>query len=271
MHYKAYLFPFFLLLAAFVPGQREIPGLRGKPGTGKIDFVPFKAGESLVYNLHYGFIDAGQASLSIGKEEKMIAGKNHFEITVSGKSYPFFDPFYKVRDKYQSYIDESEILPTIYTRDVSEGSYVKKESYIFVRSKNLVVSGTKKIPVPPDIHDLVSTFYNLRCIDFSKQKPGAVFKMEAIFDEKIMQTGIVYDRKETISTKWGKMKCYVFRPILAKGRIFKNQDDMLLYVSEDKNQIPVRIQSKIYLDYVKADLDKYENLKYPLAALVNKK
>ena len=234
----------------------------------RIDYTPFKLGEKLTYNLHYGIINAGTAYLQVNKQETDIAGQKHYEIDVSGTSNSFFDPFYKVRDSYQSYIDESTMLPSLFIREVHEGSYAKKENYIFVRHKNEVVSGKRTYKVPEGIHDLVSTFYYLRCIDFSKQNIGAAFHMTALFDDTLLNTGIIYTGKETISTKFGKIRCYVFHPILVKGRIFKNQAGMVLYVSEDKNQIPVRIESKVYLDYVRADLEGYQNLKYPLDALV---
>ena len=234
----------------------------------RIDNVPFKAGEKLNYNLHYGVIYAGSASLEVNKKEMPIAGQNHYEIDVTGSSNSFFDPFYKVRDSYQSYVDESTMLPSLFMRNVHEGSYARAENYIFVRRKNEVISGKKTIAVPQGIHDLVSTFYYLRCIDFSKQKVGVSYHITALYNDSLLQTGIIYTGKETITTKFGKMRCYVFHPILIKGRIFKNQEGMILYVSEDKNQIPVRIESKVYLDYVKADLESYQNLKYPLDALV---
>jgi len=261
----------FILTAALAPIEKATTFHDKATRMESIDYIPFIPGEYLNFNLHYGIINAGEASLSIGKDEKKIAGHNHFEVNVSGKSYSFFDPFYKVRDKYQSYIDEKTMYPTVFVRDVQEGNFAKKENYIFVRSKNEVISGSKTFTVDPDMHDLVSTFYYIRCIDFSKQKPGTNFEFATFFDEKVMHTGIRYTGKEIISTKFGKMRCYVFKPILVKGRVFKNQDDMLLYVSEDRNQIPVRIQSKIYLDYVKADLESYKNLKYPLTALVDRR
>ena len=234
----------------------------------KIDYIPFKPGEKLSFNLHYGIINAGEATLEVKSTETKIAGHNHFEVDVSGKSNSFFDPFYKVRDNYQSYIDESTMLPTVFARQVHEGNYIKNENYIFVRSKNEVVSGKNTITVPTEIHDLVSTFYYLRCIDFSKQKPGVVFHLTAIFEDSLLYTGLKYTGKATIKTSLGKMRCYLFSPILAKGRIFKNQEGMKLYVSEDQNQIPVRIESKVYLDYVRADLESYTNLKYPISCLV---
>ena len=264
---KLYIIPVLLIFLSF---DKPAASHHTRAVLPKIDNIPFQPGEKLTFNLHYGIINAGTAYLEVNKKETEIAGQKHFEIDVNGNSNSFFDPFYKVRDNYKSFIDESTMLPSLFIRDVHEGSYSKKENYIFVRRKNEVVSGKRIYSVPEGVHDLVSTFYYLRCIDFSKQKIGAVMHITALFDDSLLNTGLVYSGKETISTKFGKIRCYVFHPILVKGRIFKNQEGMILYVSEDKNQIPVRIESKVYLDYVRADLEKYENLKYPLEALEKK-
>jgi len=240
-------------------------------GVVPIDNIPFQLGERLVFNLHYGMLDAGEAVFTVANQEQRVAGHNSYELNVSGRSYPFFDPFYKVRDNYKSFVDDKTMLPTLFVRDIHEGSYTKTENYIFVRPRNQLVSGKKTFTVEPGTHDIVSTFYYLRCIDFTKQKVGAAIHIHAFFDEAPMETGIRYMGKETIKTQLGRMKCYVFKPILVKGRIFKNQDDMVLYVSEDKNQIPVRVKSKVYLDYVMADITSYSGLKYPLDALVKEK
>jgi len=263
--FKFYLVPFILVLLSF---SYPLVSYNKPTVLPKIDYIPFKLGEKLTFNLHYGIINAGTATLEVNNAETNIAGKKHFEMDVNGHSNSFFDPFYKVRDSYQSYMDETTMLPSLFIRNVHEGSYSKEENYIFVRRKNEVVSGKRTYTVPVGIQDLVSTFYYLRCIDFSKQKQGGIYHITALFDDSLLQTGLIYGGKQTINTKFGKMRCYVFYPILVKGRIFKNQEGMILYVSEDKNQIPIRIQSKVYLDYVKADLEKYENLKYPLDALV---
>ncbi len=264
-NFKFYIIPALLILFSF---NNPAGSHYTRAALPKIDYVPFQPGEKLTFNLHYGIINAGTAYLEVNKQETDIAGQKHFEIDVNGNSNSFFDPFYKVRDVYQSFIDETTMLPSLFIRDVHEGSYSKKENYIFVRRKNEVVSGKRTYSVPQGINDLVSTFYYLRCIDFSKQKQGAVMNITALFNDSLLETGLAYTGKQTISTKFGKIRCYVFHPILVKGRIFKNQEGMILYVSEDKNQIPIRIESKVYLDYVRADLEKYENLKYPLEALV---
>ena len=118
------------------------------------------------------------------------------------------------------------------------------------------------------MQDIISAFYYLRCIDFSKQKVGAYFPVTAYMDDSLFPLGVQYTGTAVIDLDIGKINCYVFKPKLIKGRIFKDQDDMTLFVSKDKNQIPVRVQSAILVGTVKADLISYSGLKYKFEAKV---
>ena len=112
-------------------------------------------------------------------------------------------------------------------------------------------------------------FIFLRCLDYSDIKPGDEIPVKSFFDKEVFPLGVEYTGKKVIKTKFGKMRCMVFKPKLIEGRIFKDQRDMTLYVSDDKNKIPVRIESAVLVGKVKADLIEYSKLKYPLTALIN--
>jgi hypothetical protein len=205
----------------------------------------------------------------VKKDMKMIAGRPHFDVVAKGWSYSTFDPFYKVRDQYETFIDEKTMMPTVFLRDVYENGYQKQEHYIFDRKHNRVKSGNNFYKVPPDVQDLESTFFFLRTINYDKQAVNSSFPVTAFFNDSIFPMGVKYLGKTTISGKVGRIRCKVFKPILIPGRIFKNQNDMTLYVSDDKNQIPVRIESAVLVGSIKADLIGYRNLKYPFTALLS--
>lgn len=240
-----------------------------KPGP--IDYIAFQPGERLDFDLHYGAIPAGKASMEVAKDMEMIAKKPHYHLKITGRSIAAFDPVYKVRDNYESFIDANTLLPTVFFRNISEGNYRVNESYLFNRATNKIKIGDK-IYAPKDVmFDIVSAFYYLRCIDFSKQKAGTHFPVKVWFGAEPLDLGVTYDGVTTIKTKLGSMRVMKFSPVLAKGRIFDGQHDMTLYVSADKNQIPVRIESYVYLGTVAADLIKYSGLKFPLTALIGSK
>lgn len=234
----------------------------------KKEYLAFQPGEKLKYDLNYNGISAGEGNFEIKPEPKIIAGKPHFHISVTGKSYPVLDPFYKVRDYYESFIDKETLMPSVFMRDVTEGKYKDKEYYIFDRTKNSIIANEQVYTDKKDIHDIVSAFYYLRCIDFTSKKPGYSIDVKSFFDEEELPMGVQFIGRQVInSSHLGKIKCLVFRPKLIEGRVFQDQEDMTLYVSDDKNQIPVRIESKVYLGTVRADLVKFSGLKYPFSSM----
>jgi hypothetical protein len=251
------LFVAGILLA--VPAQKATPG---------VDYVAFRESEFLRYRLDYKGINGGEATFEIKKESKIIAGEPHYHLYVTGRSNKVVDRIYKVRDVYESFISKSTLLPSAFFRDVREGGYQKNEYYLFNQSLGLVKVAEKMHEVDPNqTFDLVSAFYYLRCIDFSKAKPGYKVQVNSFFDGGIFPMGVEYLGKQTIKTSLGKVRCRVFSPILITGRIFKDQSDMKLYVSDDKNQIPILIESEVYLGTVRAMLKEYKNLRFPFSAL----
>jgi hypothetical protein len=235
------------------------------------DYIAFVPGEKLKYDLHFGSIHAGEGNFEVKPELKIISGKPHYHIAVTGKSYKVFDPFHKVRDYYESFVNKETLLPSVFIRDVLEGKYKDKEYYIFDRLNKKVNANNEVYASEDNIHDIVSVFYYLRCIDFNNKKVGYSMNLKAFFDEEIFPMGVTYTGKKTISTPIGKVTCKVFKPKLIEGRVFQDQQDMTIYVSDDKNQIPIRIESKVYLGFVRADLIKYSGLKFPFSSLGAKK
>ena len=247
---------------SFIDSKEDLP---------KPEYEAFQLGEKLTFDLSYAFISAGEGTFQVLPEPKLLNGKPHWIIDVVGKSYKFFDPFFKVRDYYKSYIDPETKLPSYYYRNTSEGGYNQLEGYRFNQStKEIDFGGGKFGKGQSTIFDIISCFYYVRCIDFSTKKPGYEVNMITYFDKEPFPVGVVYEGKTTIKTSLGRFKVLQFRPKLIAGRVFKNQADMTLYVSDDKNQVPLRIKSAIYLDYVYADLVKFEGLKYPLNCKIKK-
>ncbi len=237
----------------------------------KPDLEAYGQGEYLQYTLRYGSVSAGEAVLQVDDKTEIIGGRPHNRIVISGRSFAFFDAFYRVRDHYETYVDQKTLLPSIFIRNVSEGSYQKKEYYLFNQARQVVKSGDKEIAVGPQTHDLVSAFYYLRCIDFSKAKVGTFVPIEAFFDEEKFPLGITYMGVVNVTTGLGTFRCRYFKPKLVEGRIFTNQSDMSIYVTDDDNQLPIRIESFVYLGYVRADLKKFKGLRHPLTSKITKK
>jgi Protein of unknown function (DUF3108) len=216
----------------------------------------FKAGEILTYRLHYGAIDA---AIAFGNREC-------YHIVGVGVSKGSFDWFFKVRDKYETHIDKVALVPWIFNRNCMEGGYAIHQNYIFNHYNNKVdVGGGETFSITENTQDMISAFYSARNVDFSNAKDGDLFSLNCFIDKENWPLKIKFVGKEVIKSDVGKIRCLKFRPIVQKGRVFKKEEDLIIYISDDKNHIPIRGQAKILIGSVKMDLMAHKNLANSLA------
>ncbi len=250
---------FGILILYFLPFFVSAQPLR------KINNEAFGPNEVLKYRVHYGFIDAGEATLEVSPELKSVGGRNCYVVTGTGRSVGAFDWFFKVRDKYQSYIDAEAMVPWLFIRRVDEGGYTINQNVSFNHYKSTATSEKKTIGTPGHTQDLISAFYYARTIDFESAAPGDTFRINTYLDDETFPLVIKYIGKQVLSTKQGKIRCIVFRPYLLEGRVFKEKESMTIWVSDDKNRIPVRAQAEVLVGSIKMDLMNYSGLQNPLA------
>jgi hypothetical protein len=121
--------------------------------------------------------------------------------------------------------------------------------------------------VPNCIQDVLSSIYYARNINFDKYKVEDKIPFDMFLDNEVYHLYIKYMGKETVKTKYGKFKAIKFKPLLIKGTIFEGGEKMTVWVSDDANHIPLRIESPISVGSVKVDMMQYKNLRYPLSSM----
>lgn len=224
----------------------------------------FKEGEILTYRLHYGIIDAGVAVLEVKPDVMDVAGRKVYHIVGNGYSKGSFDWFFKVRDRYETYLDKDALLPWMFVRRVNEGGYIINEDYKFNHYTNKVDVGREdKVDVPQGTQDMISAFYAARNLDLSNAKEGDVFTINSIVDKELFPLKIRYVGKEKIKCDLGTFNCVKFRPIVQKGRVFKKEEDLNVWITDDKNRVPLRAQAKLVIGSVKLDIVSVQNLANP--------
>ena len=223
----------------------------------------FKRGEHLTFRIHYGVIDAGMAEIEVKNESKLLNNRNTLHIVGTGYSKGAFDWFFKVRDRYESYMDEESLSPVVFIRKVDEGGYHINQNQLY--GKDQVSNNGKMYTIPEYTQDMLSAYYFARTMDLSNAKEGDVFSVNSFIDGEIWPLKIRFVGRETISTDLGEIRCLRFRPIVQKGRVFKKEEDLNVWISDDKNHIPVRAQANVLIGSVKMDLVSYENLANPLS------
>ncbi len=264
---KSLFIPFVLLIGILSPSFRSDEPKVAEPSMSlrKLKNESFKRGELLKYRLHYGVIDAGVAEIEVANETKMLNDRPTLHIIGRGYSKGAFDFFFKVRDRYESFLDEDALAPVVFLRRVDEGGYKIKQDQVYDHEKQKVMSDGKMFDIPEYTQDMLSAFYYARTLDMSQAKAGDIFAVKSFIDNEIWELKIKFVGKETITTSLGKIKCLRFRPIVQKGRVFKKEEDLNVWISDDKNHIPVRAQADVLIGSVKMDLLSYSNLANPLA------
>jgi hypothetical protein len=233
-----------------------------------VDYKVFSKGEKLQYLAHYGILNAGEATVEISTSNHYVNGEMSTKIIGKGYSTGAFDFFFKVRDSYITYMNAESLEPYRFVRHVDEGGYVFDQEYNFDHQHQKVVTEKNDtVDVPIGIQDLVSAYYYARSIDLDHYKVGDVLTFEAFVDGRVEPIRIKYIGKETIKIKSGKYRCFKFQPIVQSGRVFKDPDDLVVYISDDKNRIPVLIEAKVIVGSVKLELMSTERLTHPLAKL----
>ncbi|MDZ4663558.1 MAG: DUF3108 domain-containing protein [Bacteroidota bacterium] len=221
----------------------------------------FKEGEVLTYRLHYGALNAGIAVLEVKPQLLDVSGRKVMHIVANGYTNGAADWFFKVRDRYETYMDKDAMVPWLFVRRVDEGGFKFSQDYAFNHyTKKVDIGNGEKFDVPVGIQDMVSAFYTARSLDLSNAKPGDLFSLNSFVDKEIWPVKIKFIGRETIKTDIGKYKCLRFRPIVQKGRVFKHEEDLNVWISDDKNHIPMRVQANIIIGSVKMDITSAKNL-----------
>lgn len=231
--------------------------------------LPFKRGEVLEYRLHYGLINAGTAKIEIASEHKEIRGYKAFHAIGTGKSNSFFDFFFKVRDRYESFIEKESLSPVKFVRRVNEGGYKIEQDYLFDPQKQLVNNGEGKLIELPtrNVQDMISAFYYARSLDFSNAKEGDIYTVPTFLDDEMYYLKIKYKGKEIINTEEGKFRCLTFVPVVQTGRIFKEEEDLMVWITDDKNKIPVAAKANILVGAIRMDITSFYGIAHPLARI----
>lgn len=252
------IFLFLVLLMALYVDAQEIFTPPIKPNTAFID------GEILTFQIRYGFIVGGTTTLSV--TEEVYNDKPVFHSLAIGQTTGIAEKLYGITDIYESWFDKETNLPYKQVRNIKEGRYKKYNEVTYDRGNNTVNSKLSGLhTVPEKILDLSSAFYYIRRIDYSKINEGDVIFVNMYFSDEIFPFRLRYIGKEIIRTKFGKISCLKIRPVVEVGRIFKTQDDLTIWFTDDGNYIPVLVRMDIrVVGAVILKLIKYQNIANPL-------
>lgn len=228
----------------------------------------FAVGEWFKLRIHYGFVNAGYATLEV--KEATINNKKVFHVIGKGYTTGMSRFFFKVDDLYESYFDKETGNPYQYVRKINEGGYTKNQEGFFNQSENKILvkdyknKNEKTVVIPKNTQDIMSTFYYLRNYpNIDKIKPGEAIAIDMFFDDETTKFKLKFIGREDITTKFGVVPTMIFRPLVQSGRVFKEEESLTVWISDDDNKMPIRIKASLAVGSIKADLEGFKGLKYP--------
>ncbi|MBW6460518.1 MAG: DUF3108 domain-containing protein [Bacteroidales bacterium] len=249
-----------LLLPLFVTSQGSFR---------KVDNDAFERGEYLKYRVFYdswltSWLTAGYGTMEIAPDWETVNGRKAYHITVHGYSVGLFNLFYKVRDRFESYLDRDGLMSLRFIRRTREGGYVRNDDVYFDHQKLEARSIRAVKEITPYVQDMVSAFYYVRAWDFEDAKVNDKYYLDFFLDDSLYHSEIIFLGKETLRTEFGSKDCLRFKPRVATGELFQEQYPMELWVTDDRNKIPVMIRSAVIIGSVRIELVEYKGLKWKL-------
>jgi len=220
--------------------------------------IPFKKGEKLQYKIHYGPITAGMASLEI---ETL---PNKYKFIANGESNRLFSLFFEVKDFYESIVCKESLHPNRFYRNVKEGGYKKIENVFFNHKLNQAETTRDTIPLPENSQDILSMFYYLRTQNYNNLTIEDSIPIQVYLDDNFISSQLYYKGNDTIKTKFGWVETKKWTPKLETGRVFKDENGMSIWITDDENKIPIKIKTKVLVGAIEFDLIKYSGLKESL-------
>jgi Protein of unknown function (DUF3108) len=234
----------------------------------------FQGGEEIVYKVYYNWgifwTTAGLVHFMVTETE------DQYQVSVIGSTAGFYDNFYKVRDTFKTFLDKETLLPTKFIRVLKEGKYRRYNRFDFDQNQKMVTSQKGKDQASIEtsqeaftgcMHDIISILYHVRNMNFDTLMAGDTFPVEIYLEQKYPLEVKIIEKDVIQRVKGsGKFRTHVFQPQLIAGEVFKEKDQMSIYITADSNHVPVLIESPLSVGKMKAVLIDYKGLKYNLDA-----
>ncbi|MDR6240193.1 DUF3108 domain-containing protein [Aureibacter tunicatorum] len=235
----------------------------------------FSQGEVALYKIHFGFVNAGEATISVGDDIHIINDKPCYNLEVSGKTVGVFALAATLEDKWGTFVDTTSLLPEKFYLRVREMSYRKKQNILFEQSEDkAIVQKLNKetgefiradtFNVPSHIRDIVSGAYFLRTFNLDTLQIGNSIRIDGFFDDTVYNMHIKLTGKEIINTKAGKKEALVLSPILPNNKLFDGGDAIQIWLSDDTHKIPLKVKAKLLIGSLDITLKEYTpGIKHP--------
>ena len=199
--------------------------------------VPFSVGEELTYKATFGGIPAGTARMRVDGIE-MVRGRPayHVVFTIDGGV-----PLFRVRDRYESWIDVQTLASLRHRQQISEGRYKRTTTYEIYPERGTYEEGDSVYASVSHPLDDGSFIYAIRAAGIrvgETRRDDRYFRPDR---NPVVLTGL---RNESVRVGAGSFATTVVRPSIKANGIFSENGEAQVWFSQDAHRYPVLVKSK---------------------------
>lgn len=258
----------FFLSSSFIAWKTPPPAFRSVSNTA------FAKGEFLKYRVHYGMITAGYATLEVANKVESVNGRKCHHIIGKGFTTSSYDWVYKIRDKYETFVDEEALIPWRFIRHIEEGDFYNHTETRFEHSLKKAYHVNNKAQlstysVPENIQDVISSFYYARTLNQKNLQVGSKIPLTNFLDEKTFNLQAQLLKRENVVIDGIKYKALKMKLLVEEAGIITDGSKIQFWISDDENKIPLRIEAELAIGSLKVDLVEYKSLKNAFTAKLN--
>lgn len=228
--------------------------------------APWMKGERLDYELSWGFITAGYASLEVKPRND---GKVEFlTFATANKTV---NKFYPVYDTVYTLVRKKGLMTDVFRKSLHEGTFHNKSLIRFDRNNKMAFlsdsvfkdpvrhivkrSADTSVTIDGLEHSIMSAFYLVRSLPL---KEGTTSRFAAVSGEKRYELKVIVHKREKIKTDLGEFNTVKVEPVLDGDGIFKSSGRIFIWFTDDEKRLPVLMQCEIKLGSIKAELTKVQ-------------
>jgi hypothetical protein len=210
-------------------------------------------GESLTFEIKYGFISAGTAMIGIPRVVS-VRGYPCYHIVSLAESNSFFSVFFQVRDVVESYMDVRELVPLRFEKRLREGDFRDHDLVEFDHGRNVAVypeQDGRAVPIAAGAQDILTSLYYVRMMDL---RVGQSVYIDNHADTKNYPLEIKVLRKERVRVGAGRFDCVVVEPVMRTSGLFRHKGRLTVWLTDDERRMPVLMKSKVIIGAITAEL-----------------
>lgn len=243
----------------------------------------YHPGEKLLYRVSYRaklFPNTEVATVSVTTDRVDDGGTPRYRVVGYGKTMAFYNIFFSLDDRYTLLIDTATLRPVRFESDLHEGSYTFRSRFDYDWERMQVSTRWQKRQNPerrkiqrltPESMDAVSLFFNLRTVDADSFSPGEQRQLQMVLEDTIRHLSYRFiGREQKKIRRLGTFRTLKFacRIGTSEGFSFTDGDEFFVWISDDRNKVPLELESPIRVGSIHAVLSTLEGTKYPVESRI---